>query len=376
MNLQQLLTDANPTAPLGAGAGAGAGVAVAASGGVDSAALLHAASQALPGRVWAIHVNHGLQVAAKDFEAQVIDQCSALAVALLVLRCRVDVAAGQSTEEAARRVRYAALAGGRAFIVRAIELLADPDAGHVEEVQKAIKKWQPPSTSIDFIAINNVVIDFEFFGLQHVSAGSLAPQLVALAQHADDQLETVLLALSRGAGVAGLAGMPARFERHGVQFCRPWLSASRAQIEAYAQEQALTWITDPTNADEHFTRNRIRAQVVPALLAAFPQARATFARSASHAAQAAELLNELAQQDLQTAGNPPAIKALQALSPARQANVLRHWLRQHGHTQASTAQLQELVAQIECATTRGHRIQIKVGAGFVVRTGDLLNFEN
>jgi tRNA(Ile)-lysidine synthase len=330
VNLQQKISDLNCPA--------NASLMVAASAGVDSTALLHAAAVALPGRVCAVHINHGLQAAAADFEAHVSRQCAHLNVPLLRLCASVQVQPGQSTEDAARRSRYEALAVAWQAICTKNEPL--------------------PSEEWTSFAIKNGVFEGAWAGVRK-------PVAVALAQHADDQLETVLLALSRGGGVAGLAGMPARFERHGVAFVRPWLSASRADIEAYAQEHALTWVDDPTNADVHFTRNRIRAQVVPALLAAFPQARQTFARSAGHAGQAAELLAELAEQDLQAVGNPPALKALQTLSTARQANVVRHWLRTDHQTQASTAQLQELLAQIECATTRGHRIHIKVGKGFV-----------
>lgn len=292
--------------------GAGELLGVALSGGADSTALLLASAHRWPTQVVALHVNHGLQAVAADFEVQCEALCKTLNVPLRVARVNAQAAAGESPEDAARKARYAALAG-----------LCD--------------------------------------GIRHV----------ALAQHADDQVETLLLALSRGAGVAGLAGMPACFEREGVQFHRPLLGVAGPDIRAWLREEGVPWAEDPTNADTRFTRNRIRAELLPVLEAALPPFRDTFARSARHAAQAADLLQELAVQDLQTVGHPPQIKALQQLSPARQANVLRHWLRStHGDAaRASTAQLDELLAQVAACNTRGHKLRIKVGAGYVLREG-------
>jgi tRNA(Ile)-lysidine synthase len=146
-------------------------------------------------------------------------------------------------------------------------------------------------------------------------------QSIALGHHADDQVETLLLALSRGAGLPGLAAMPAHAERNGLNIYRPLLTVPAADIRAWLAARDLPWIEDPSNGDARYTRNRIRAVLLPALEQAFPQFRATFARSIGHAAQAQQLLLELAAQDLEAVGNPPLIKALQALSRARQANV-------------------------------------------------------
>lgn len=298
-------------------------LAVAFSGGADSTALLLACAARWPGQVHAIHVHHGLQCAADGFQAHCEALCARLQVPLTV--CRVDAhhAAGQSPEDAARQSRYAALA----------------DA--------ALHAWPGRPMAA-----------------------------IALAQHADDQVETLLLALSRGAGVAGLAAMPAQWQRLGLTWLRPLLQVEGAALREWLAGQHQGWIEDPTNADQRFTRNRIRAQILPALQAAFPQFRATFARSSRHCAQAAELLQEVAQTDLAIVGNPPRIAALQALSAARQSNVLRHWLRvAHGTTPAA-AQLEELLRQVAACTTRGHQIRLKMGRGFVVRTGALLGWYN
>ena len=298
-------------------------MAVGLSGGADSTALLLACARKWPGQVQAIHVHHGLQAAADGFEQHCAALCQSLNVPLWVKRLDARHTPGQSPEDAARQARY------KAFEAVAI----------ASKAQAAIKS-------------------------------------IAIAQHADDQVETLLLALSRGAGIAGLAAMPARWERAGVVWHRPLLQVAGADIRSWLRLQGQPWVEDPTNTDQRYTRNRIRAQLLPALEAAFPAFRDTFARSASNAAQAAELMDELAQQDLLRVGAPPHITVLQGLSRARQANVLRHWLRVAYATTPSAAQLGELLNQLAACTTRGHRIHIKVGRGFVVRSGPQLGWYN
>jgi tRNA(Ile)-lysidine synthase len=196
---------------------------------------------------------------------------------------------------------------------------------------------------------------------------------IAIAQHADDQVETILLALSRGAGCRGWPPCRQRWERDGMTYHRPLLAVPGALLRAWLVERGISWVEDPTNTDEQFTRNRIRARLLPALEEAFPQFRETFARSARHAAQAQALLLEVAQQDLAAIGSPPVIKALQALSQPRQANVLRHWLLQQQAT-PSAAQLEQLLSQIAACTTRGHQIHLKVATGHVTRAGAVLQY--
>lgn len=295
-------------------------VAVAYSGGADSTALLLACARKWPGQVRAIHVHHGLQAAADDFERHCIAVCGQLGVPLALRRVDARHAPGQSPEDAARRMRYATLAS----------------AARVE--------W------------GGAVKD------------------IALAQHADDQVETILLALSRGAGLPGLSAMPARWQREGITWHRPLLTVSGPAIRQWLAAEKLGWIEDPSNADAAFTRNRIRLQLLPALADAFPQFRETFARSAGHAAQAQQLLVEIADQDLAASGAPPEIKSLQKLSRGRQANALRRWLQRDHATSASAAQLEELLDQVAACTTRGHAIRIKVGHGFVERAGQRLHF--
>ena len=302
-------------------------LAIAYSGGADSTALLHACAAHWPGRVLAVHVNHGLQAAAADFEQHCQAVCAGLGLPLHVLRVDAHARAGQSPEDAARQARYGAL---RRFAL--------PERG------------DPPCAT------------------------------VALAQHADDQVETLLLALSRGAGLAGLSAMPARWLRDGVDYARPLMEVSSADIRSWLHTRGLPWIEDPTNAQTDFLRNRLRAELLPVLRAIIPHYADTLPRSAAHAAQAQSLLSELAQADLlalcEADGVAPSIAKLQALSSARQANVLRYWLASVHRTQASSAQLQELLAQIAACTTRGHQLHIRVGHGFVRRSNTVLDWYN
>ncbi|WP_439518485.1 tRNA lysidine(34) synthetase TilS [Hydrogenophaga sp.] len=291
-------------------------VAVAYSAGADSTALLLAGASRWPGRVVALHVHHGLQAAADGFEQHARAFCDQHGVPLRVTHVDASHERGQSPEDAARDARYAALAR------------LSQDAGAA---------------------------------------------CVLLGQHADDQVETLLLALSRGAGLPGLAAMPERFERHGEVFGRPLLGVAAADLRSWLQDHGHTFVDDPSNIDERFTRNRIRARLLPAWEACFPGFRGLLARSARHAAQAQRLLDELAAIDLARTGSPPAIEALQSLSRDRQGNALRAWLRQLG-VAPSAAQLDELLDQVADCITRGHGIRLKVASGFVTRDGARLSY--
>lgn len=296
-------------------------LAVAYSGGADSTALLAACVRRWPGQVRAIHVHHGLQPAADGFVRHCQAECARWNVPLAVRHVDGRHGAGESPEAAARQARYGALAA----------------AAHA---------WEggPPLTD------------------------------VALAQHADDQVETLLLALSRGAGLPGLAGMPARMRRDGIVYHRPLLQVPAAAIRAWLADTGLAFVEDPSNGDPRYTRNRIRSGLLPALDATFPGHREAFARSMRHAAQGEALLLELAQLDLAAAGRPPQIARLQALGRARQGNALRCWLREQHGAVPTAAQLEELLDQVAACTTRGHGIRIKVARGFVQRDGDRLRY--
>ena len=213
-----------------------------------------------------------------------------------------------------------------------------------------------------------------FRALAHDWQAPEAIKSIALAQHADDQVETVLLALSRGAGLPGLSAMPASWQRDGLSYHRPLLAVPAPEIRAWLARRGASFIEDPTNTDERFTRNRIRARLLPALGESFPQFRETFARSARHAAEAQALLLEVAREDLKAIGNPPPMAALQRLSPPRQANLLRHWLLESHRATPSAAQLAQVLVQIAACNTRGHQIHLKVAAGHITRVGAHLHY--
>lgn len=197
-----------------------------------------------------------------------------------------------------------------------------------------------------------------------------------LAQHADDQVETMLIALGRGAGLDGLAGMPREMRRHGIAFHRPLLDVRTDDLRSWLRDAAVIFIEDPSNTDERYTRNRIRARLLPVLHEVLPRFRETFARTARNAARASELLAAVASEDLAVVGSPPAIDALRRLSQERRANALRHWLRGAHGAIPSEAQLLQLLVQVEACTTRGHGIRLKVADGFVEREGAKLRWYN
>ncbi len=296
-------------------------LAVAYSGGADSTALLLACAEKWPGQVQAIHIHHGLQAAADDFVQHCQAFCTRLQVPLTIKKVDARHTSGQSPEDAARRARY-----------QAFETLTRAELPTIKAI--------------------------------------------AIAQHADDQVETLLLALSRGSGLPGLSAMPATWVRAGVSYHRPLLTVRGSDIRAWITTRAVACIEDPSNVDQKFTRNRIRAGLLPALEVTFPQFRDTFARSAANAAQAQAVLLEVALQDLERVGIPPVIKQIQRLSRVRQANVLRYWLATTYQTVPTAAQLAQLLDQIAACNTRAHQIHIKLGDGLSERRGTELHWYN
>lgn len=252
---------------------------VAFSGGLDSTVLLHALwrwshSAAIP-PLRAVHVAHGLQNAANAWPAHCATLCQQLEVPFKLLE--VQVAAEASVEQAARTARYAALA-------------AQLNAGEV----------------------------------------------LLTAQHLDDQAETLLLRLLRGAGVRGLAAMPQARALGAGQLVRPLLEVSRAELEAYAAQHSLSWVEDPSNQDQRYARNFLRHSLLPVLHKQWPHAAQQLARSAAHLSEAQQLLDERAKEDLHLAGSAcqwpwltlPSLELapLLGLSEARQRNALRYFL--------------------------------------------------
>ena len=247
-------------------------IAVAYSGGRDSTALLHLVAAVAGTSVIALHVHHGLSDQADAWLAHCEAQCAAWGVAFQCHRLTGQPGLAQSIEAWARDGRHAALQ------------------------QMA------------------------------VAAGA---DLLLLAHHRRDQAETLLLQALRGAGVAGLAAMPAAQWRGGVCWARPWLRQPRAAIEAYIAQHRLAHVEDDSNSNPRFARNRLRLAVWPALAQAFPQAEASLAQAATWAQEALALQREMAASDLQQVSDEDMgldVAAVQALTSARASNVLRAWL--------------------------------------------------
>ena len=275
-------------------------VAVAFSGGSDSLALLHATCRAAAGtglQVVALHVHHGLLPEADAWLAGAQRLCARWrrrGWPLTLRSARLDgaPAPGDSLEAWARAGRYTALA----------QMAEAAGAG-----------------------------------------------LVLLAQHRRDQAETVLLQALRGGGPAGLAAMPASAQRAGLVWARPWLDQPRRAIEAYLRRHRLRPVEDPSNADPRLARARLRGQLWPALLAAFPDAEAALAGAARRAQEARSALDELAALDLaplvDIAGGLD-VHGWRALSPARQANALRAWWRAQTGRGAPEALVQRLLHEV------------------------------
>jgi tRNA(Ile)-lysidine synthase len=275
-------------------------VAVALSGGRDSVALLAAACEARPGAVSAVHVHHGLSSNADAWAASCAALAASLHVPLVVRRVRIEAGDRRGIEAAARALRYEALR----------------DAGR-----------------------------------------ELGVRTILLAHHRDDQVETLLLQLQRGAGPHGLAGMPAATEdAGGFVWLRPWLDVPRSAIEAFVRERGLAYVDDESNASARHRRNALRRTLVPALQATFPAFAVTLARSAAHQAEAARLLDELAAIDAAALVRDGTLdrRGFAALSPHRGRNLLRHFLRQHGLRMPAAARLAAMHAQLRGARDDAH----------------------
>ncbi len=285
------------------GLDAGTAFHVAFSGGLDSTVLLHLLVQLraqTPLSLSAIHVHHGLQPAADAWTAHCAQLCAGWDVPYAVERVEVARASGQGIEAAARAARYAAL------------------QGHI--------------------------------GVGHV---------LLTAHQQDDQAETVLLQLLRGAGAPGLAAMPALAPFGDGYLARPLLAFSRAVIESYARAQGLAWIEDESNRDPRHARNVLRHTVLPLLQTHWPRAAEAIARSAAHAAEASAVLDEVARTDWRQVAAPEAagvlsVPALQMLPPGRRRNVIRYWLRAERGFAPTSGHLDEILGHVDRRPRSGH----------------------
>ena len=270
---------------------AGAPLWVGLSGGRDSVVLLHALRTILPPeRLFALHIHHGLAPDADAWADFCLRLCRDWDMTCIVRRVEVDRAAPDGLEAAARRARYAA---------------------------------------------------YRASGARHL----------ALAHHARDQAETLLFRLCRGAGVAGAAAMPPLRREGPLTLYRPLLDCDAGRIAAYAVAHGLDWIEDASNADVRHSRNFLRRLVFPMLRQRFPAIDQNLARAARHFAEAQTLLAERAAEDeAQIQGRRAP---LMALSPARQANWLRHWLTARGWRPPASEPLYEALRQLAVARADG-----------------------
>ena len=194
--------------------------------------------------------------------------------------------------------------------------------------------------------------------------------LVVLAHHEDDQAETFLLQLIRGAGVKGLSSM-AHFD-DSRRLWRPLLNTSRIEIESYAKKHQLKWIEDESNQNIDFDRNFIRLKVLPILKNRFNQITKVIYRSSSHLAEAQYLLDDLAKIDLKSSlkstnyKHKLKVKALEKLSNARAKNVLRYWLEINDQMMPSKDLLDELLRQVLTAKNDA-TIKIHLSKEFEIR---------
>ena len=282
------------------------------SGGVDSHVLLHVCANhpAFKDKLTAVYVHHGLQAEADAWAEHCANITTQLGVQFKVLRVNASPAQGESPEEAARNARYTALK--------------------------------------TLVAKDNVLL---------------------VAQHREDQLETVLLQLFRGSGLKGLSGMPEAMEFGKGQLLRPFLTVSKQTIDTYAVENALSWITDPSNFSNDYDRNFLRNAVLPLLKQRWPACDKTVSRSAKHCAEAQALISEQARElfghVFNAIDNTLLITSLIKLDIAKQDLVIREWFNCLGYKMPSAAFVKRLRAEVVSA--RQDSDPILTGAGYTVR---------
>lgn len=260
------------------------------SGGLDSLVLLHALAalreRIAPTVLRVVHVNHGLHAQADDWAEQCARQCAELKLSFTLCTVNAKAAVGESPEAAARVARY-----------------------------QALSEWVGPDDCL------------------------------LTAHHQDDQAETLLLQLLRGAGPKGLAAMPAVSAFSAGWHVRPLLGFRREDLRAYAEANGLSWLEDDSNADTGFDRNFLRHKIMPELRARFPAMASTLSRSARRCAEAAELLQGQAKTDLlsvQLSAHSLSVGKLQMLGEVRARNVLHHWVHACGLPLPSEAHLLRL----------------------------------
>ncbi|CAA6817993.1 MAG: tRNA(Ile)-lysidine synthetase (EC [uncultured Thiotrichaceae bacterium] len=265
------------------------------SGGLDSHVLLHFLSQArnlTPSiTVRSLYVDHGLQAESQQWATHCQTIADSLNIDHQTTQLNLQLQSGESVEAVARNARYQAFS--------------------------------------DSIQTNEILLT---------------------AQHQDDQAETLLLQLMRGAGLDGLSAMPYRKELEAYTHIRPLLDLTRKQLEEYANKFQLDCITDPSNTDTRFDRNFLRQKIFPALQERWPTISNTIMRSASHLSESRTLLEDYIQLDMPTfrgtRTNTLSIQALQTTSINKQKAIIRYWIKEQGFLTPSSSKLTHLFSDV------------------------------
>ncbi len=264
------------------------------SGGRDSQVLLHllaAVQKQLPARLAAVHIDHGLQSESLGWAVHCEQVCQTLGVPIKRLTLRLSPARGESVEAQARTARYEALS----------ELLGEGE-------------------------------------------------MLLTAHHREDQAETVLLQLLRGAGPAGLSAMPLVTSFGNGLHCRPLLEVSAEQIQTYAESHHLSWVEDGSNSNDRFDRNFLRNQVIPLMRQRWPAMSRTLSRSARHCSEAQKLVEQTAHRLLHNLVDPRsgslALPELLKLPACESRAVLRLWIRTSGFATPDTTRLDRILDEM------------------------------
>ena len=263
------------------------------SGGLDSCVLLHLLAtlkQTIPFNLHAMHVHHGLSINADSWVEFCLQQCAMLDVPLEVVHVNIAENTKLGVEAAARQLRYEALFNCQ---------------------------------------LNNVLPDY-----------------IVTAHHQDDQAETLLLQLFRGAGVKGLASMAAIDNTR--RLMRPLLDVSRETLQAYAVQHHIQWCNDESNDNTQYERNFVRHEVLPILEARYSAIKTVLARTASHLAEANDLLDTLAKLDAEHTllDNVLCVQGLRSLDHSRAKNLLRWWFSQNQLAMPNAEHLTEIIQQL------------------------------
>lgn len=264
---------------------------VAYSGGLDSHVLLHLMSRIPDIAIRAVHIDHGLQDVSPWWSRHCRDICSEFGIPLERISLNLDVPSGQSIEAYARNKRYEAF----------MELL-EPE------------------------------------------------EVLLTAHHQNDQAETLLIQLLRGAGVAGLASMPMIAGFSEGQHFRPFLNLSREQLEAYADHYDLNFVEDASNADMRFDRNFLRHQILPQFIERWPGSVGTLSRAAMLQGETQRLLDSYVSQDLElmlgSVEGTLSVELILQCQPERRRALIRYWIAASGFRYPSSKKLQHIISDV------------------------------